>query len=92
MLNINPREKLCAFPAGVVECQCLRYRAPSLERLGVCSPDAFDASILRFFNKLKKREGEMEEGKKESEGKKNLIRLHLKERSHEQKRRFDLLV
>lgn len=64
MLNINPREKLCAFPAGVVECQCLRYRAPSLERLGVCSPDAFDASILRFFNKLKKKRV-MEEGKKE---------------------------
>lgn len=63
MLNINPREKLCAFPAGVVECQCLRYRAPSLERLGVCSPDAFDASILRFFSKLKKKRV-MEEGKK----------------------------
>lgn len=66
MLNINPREKLCAFPAGVVECQCLRYRAPSLERLGVCSPDAFDASILRFFNKLKKkrgRDGGRKEGK-----------------------------
>lgn len=73
MLNINPREKLCAFPAGVVECQCLRYRAPSLERLGVCSPDAFDAPILRFFSKLKKkRERMMEEGKKESEGKKKL--------------------
>lgn len=39
MLNINPKEMLCAFPAGVVECQCLCYTASPLEGLGVCSQD-----------------------------------------------------
>lgn len=37
MLNINPKEMLYAFPAGVMECQCPCYTASSLERLCVCS-------------------------------------------------------
>lgn len=39
MLNINPKEMLCAFPAGVAECQCPCYTASSFEMLDVYSQD-----------------------------------------------------
>lgn len=71
MLNINPREMLCAFPAAVVECQCPCNTASSLERLGVCSQDTLllilpssDSSIsFSFFREGEKKK--REEKKKE---------------------------
>lgn len=60
MLNINPKEMLCAFPAGVVECQCPCYTASSSERLGVCSQDTLllmpPSSYSSIRLKKKKRE------------------------------------
>lgn len=66
MLNINPKEMLCAFPAGVVECQCPCYTASSLEKAGCLFTrhTAFDSPILLFFNKFfflrEKRRGKKE--------------------------------
>lgn len=92
MLNINPREMLCAFPAGVVECQCPCYTASSLEKAGCLFTrhTAFDSPhhppILQY---VKKREREKRGGEKKRE---TSIFFTLADRSREQKRQFDLLM
>ena len=92
MLNINPREMHCAFPAAVVECQCPCNTASSLERLGVCSqdtpllilPSSYSSISFSFLRKRKERR----RGKK----RKTSIFFTLADRHHEQKRQFDLLM
>lgn len=70
MLNINPREMLCAFPAGVVECQCPCYTASSLENAGCLFTrhTAFDSPhhppILQYVKKKREREKRRREKKR----------------------------
>lgn len=89
MLNINPKEMLCAFPAGVAECQCPCYTASSLERLGVCSQDTL---LLIPPSSYSSRRKKCEEKKRKEKEKRNLDLFTLADRNHEQKRRFDLLM
>lgn len=77
------QEMLCAFPAGVVDCQCPCYTAFSLERLSVCSQDTLllipPSSDSSISTKKRRR-------------KRNLDLFTLADRNHEQKRQFDLLM
>lgn len=90
MLNINPKEMLCAFPAGVVECQCPCYTASSSKRLGVCSQDTLLLMPPSSYSsiRLKKKEKKKREEKK----KRNLDLSTLEDRNREQKSQFDLLM
>lgn len=62
MLKINPKEMLCAFPAGVAECQCPSFTVAASEKMDVCPRDtrAFDPPpsppILLVFNKYQDKE------------------------------------
>lgn len=87
MLNINPKEMLCAFPAGVVECQCPCYTASSLERLGVYSQDTLLLIPPSSYSSRRKKSITFKEKEKS-----NLNLSTLADRNNEQKRRFDLLM
>lgn len=91
MLNINPKEMLCAFPAGVVECQCPCYTASSVERLGVCSQDTLLLIPPSSYSSIGK-ESKKKKKKHEKRKKRNLDLFTLADRNHEQKRQFDLLM
>lgn len=76
---------LCAFPAGVVECQCPRFTVAALEKMDACPPDtrASDSppsSCSSISMEIKK-----DKGRKEC-----LIFLCWKIEKRKQKRRFDL--
>lgn len=52
---------LCAFPAGVVECQCQRFTVAALEKMDACPPDtrASDSppsSCSSISTEIKKRQ------------------------------------
>lgn len=86
MLNINPKEMLCAFPAGVVECQCPCYTASSSERLGVCSQDTLLLMPPSSYSSIRLKKKEREKKSR------NLDLSTLEDRNREQKSQFDLLM